>query len=157
MRVKRPDDPPEGKPVPRRAARVILRDRAGRVLLIRYDVSGYVFWTTPGGAVEKGETDNQAAARELMEELRLIAEIQGPIHETIGRFHHEGRYVESTDIFFTAVIESYEPTFFGVTAFEAAAMREVRWWPVEDLDTTTAHVFPTDLATVLRRLQAADQ
>ncbi len=155
--MKRPDDTPEGEPVPRRAARVILRDATNRVLLIRYDVSGYIFWTTPGGAIEPNETDLQAATRELYEELRITAPLTGPVHATVGRFHHEGAYVENTDIFFTAVIQHEAPRFYGVTPFESAAMREVRWWPLEEVHTTTERVFPTDLAGVLRRLQAADQ
>ncbi len=155
--MKRPDDPAEGTPIPRRAARVILRDHANRVLLIRYNIAGYIFWTTPGGAVEPGESDHAAATRELFEELHITANLQGPVHSTTGRFHHEDRYVENTDIFFTAIIDAYEPTLYSATAFEAAAMQEVRWWPIESLDSATELIFPRDLAAVLRRLQAADQ
>jgi 8-oxo-dGTP diphosphatase len=154
--MRRPDDPPEGDPTPRRAARVILRDPANRALLIRYDVSGYIFWTTPGGAVEPGETDLQAATRELYEELHITADLQGPVHKTISRFHHEGAYVENTDIFFSAVIHAHESGFYAVTEFEAAAMREVRWWSLHELDALTDRIFPNDLASVLRRLQTVD-
>jgi 8-oxo-dGTP pyrophosphatase MutT (NUDIX family) len=155
--MKRPDDPPEGHPTPRRAARVILRDRAHRVLLIRYDVSGYIFWTTPGGAVEQDENDLQTATRELYEELHITATLYGPVHTATGCFHHEGAYVENTDIFFTAFIAADAPSFYGITEFEAATMREVRWWSLDELETTTDRVFPLDLTSVLRRLQAADQ
>ncbi len=150
--MKKPNDPPEGEPLPRRAARVLLLDADGRVLLRRYAVEDYVFWCTPGGAVEPGESDQAAAARELHEELRLQAELHGPVHSTTGRFHHEGRYVENTDVFFVARIAARDLRLYGITAFESAAMKEARWWPIDALDTEKENIFPRDLPSVLRRL-----
>src|ERR1700691_1900390 len=52
---------------PRRTARVLVFDAAGRVLLIRCAMvltSGddFVFWVTPGGEIEPGEAARPAAA-----------------------------------------------------------------------------------------------
>jgi ADP-ribose pyrophosphatase YjhB (NUDIX family) len=54
----------------RQAARVVVRDPDGRVLLLRYDDPPPmgVHWATPGGGVDPGETPREAAARELREE-----------------------------------------------------------------------------------------
>ena len=59
------------QPRPRRqAARLVVRDPGGRVLLLRYDDPPPVgvHWSTPGGGIEPGETPRAAAVRELREE-----------------------------------------------------------------------------------------
>ena len=69
------NDSSGANPRRRRSARVILLDSNKNVLLIRFCVSRsdgtFTFWATPGGTVEVGETDREAARRELMEELGL--------------------------------------------------------------------------------------
>ncbi|HSI41875.1 MAG TPA: NUDIX hydrolase [Xanthobacteraceae bacterium] len=52
--------------------------RDGRVLLARRAAApGRGFWSLPGGRVEPGETLAQAAARELMEEVGVEADMIG--------------------------------------------------------------------------------
>lgn len=57
-----------------RTVSVLLVDRAGRVLLQQRDAHPAVAplkWTTLGGQIEAGETPEQAAHREVMEEAGL--------------------------------------------------------------------------------------
>jgi len=66
----------------RLSARFLILDEAGRVLLFRFvykrgPLAGHDFWGTPGGGVEDGETLEQAALRELVEETGLRRESVG--------------------------------------------------------------------------------
>ena len=55
-----------------RCVGAIVHDREGRLLLIlRGHEPGRGLWSLPGGRVEKDETDEQAVARELLEETGL--------------------------------------------------------------------------------------
>ncbi len=50
----------------------VIKDAAGRLLLIkRGHEPDAGLWTIPGGRIEPGETDQQAVAREILEETGL--------------------------------------------------------------------------------------
>jgi 8-oxo-dGTP diphosphatase len=50
----------------------VIKDAAGRLLLIRRGHEpGAGLWSLPGGRIEPGETDEQAVAREILEETGL--------------------------------------------------------------------------------------
>ena len=59
----------------RPVAGVVLRDREGRVLLIKRADEGS--WCLPGGGVEPGESWSDAALRECLEETGWSARING--------------------------------------------------------------------------------
>lgn len=119
------------------------------------DGAPFVFWVTPGGEVEPGESDPLAAERELLEELGLRLPLRGPVHrEEGGTYTHLGETVRNADVFFAATCERAAPQLAGVTAEEIALMREARWWTLEELETTTERIYPEQLAPLLRRLRA---
>ena len=62
-------------PFPVPVVRVIITDDWGRVLLLRRKILGHAGgrWCLPGGKVDRGQTVEQAAARELAEETQLEA------------------------------------------------------------------------------------
>jgi 8-oxo-dGTP pyrophosphatase MutT (NUDIX family) len=77
-------NPAEGAHVEvRTSARVILIDPSDRVLLLaaRDPADQRVVWFVPGGGVEEGETLEQAAVRELAEEVPMAASValSGPV------------------------------------------------------------------------------
>lgn len=72
-------------PAQDRAAGILLEN--GAVLLIERRKSGELYWVTPGGKVEAGETPQEACAREMLEEVNLDVEVG----ELIGTFPDEDR------------------------------------------------------------------
>ena len=63
----------------------IIKDRAGRLLLIRRrNEPGAGLWSVPGGRVEAGETDQQAVVREVLEETSLAVTC-GPLLGAVER------------------------------------------------------------------------
>jgi 8-oxo-dGTP pyrophosphatase MutT (NUDIX family) len=140
-----------GAPRPRQAGRAILRDRDGRVLLIHFVLPNMTFWATPGGGVEPGETLLAAAQRELMEELGIAVELEGPVHTAVGIFEFEGELIENTDNFFAGRWDG-APHLLGATETESAALVEARWWTIQELESTREDFFPRDLAAVVKRL-----
>jgi ADP-ribose pyrophosphatase YjhB (NUDIX family) len=138
----------------RRTARVLLFDPAGRVLLIRCAViranEEFVFWLTPGGEIEAGETPIEAARRELREELRLELEVVGPVYTEATQFEHQGEMRDNTDFVFTARCVAEAPKLAGVTPEEIEIMKEIRWWTAAEIEASAERVFPLDLAARAR-------
>jgi 8-oxo-dGTP diphosphatase len=138
----------------RRTARVLLFDSWGDVLLIRFVVQRadgeFVFWAAPGGEIEAGETEGEAAARELREELGIEVEVSGPIYVEANEFLHQGEMRSNTDYFFQASCERSAPVLKGVTADEIAIMKEIRWWSLAEVQGSGERIFPVDLALKMK-------
>ena len=138
----------------RTSARVLLRSERGEVLLIRFEVQRggepWVFWATPGGEVEPGESPAEAARREVREELGLEIALQGPVRVEHNRFEHWGEIMDNTDHFFTAHTPRNAPRLSGVTEAERSIMKEARWWTRTEVEASTETIFPAWLADWMR-------
>jgi len=143
----------------RRTSRVLLFDPAGALLLIRFVIprptGPWIFWAAPGGEIEAGETESEAAERELHEELGLTLKVEGPIGEQQNVFEHEGEMRSNTDYFFRAECQRDAPRLIGVTEAEIAIMKEIRWWTPGELAAAEEKIFPEDLAVWVRSLGSA--
>ena len=142
------------RPVIRNAARVLLLDPAGRVLLIRgHDPeapgSGH-WWLTPGGGLEPGEDARTAALREAFEETgHRVADLLGPVARRSSVFRFDGRLIEQRELYFVAHVPPFEPTSAGWTDLERRVLSSTRWWTLEDLRGTDETVFPEHLADLV--------
>ena len=139
----------------RRSARIILLSPDDKVLLIMFVVQRstgeFEFWATPGGEVEQTETDLAAAERELREELGLVLKLEGPIHLATSEFEHRGEMVSNTDAFFVARCSADDPRLNPPAADERAAMRECRWWHIDEIARSDARFFPEGIETIVQR------
>jgi 8-oxo-dGTP pyrophosphatase MutT (NUDIX family) len=146
-------------PVERRAARVLLLDGGGRVLLFRgcdpSDASQGEWWFTPGGGLDPGESAREGAARELAEEtgLRVDPADLGPVvFERVARFRFAGGHYRQTEDFFCLRVDAHEVDTAGFTELEVSAVLDHRWWEPADLRATAERVYPVELVEVLERL-----
>jgi len=147
------------EPVDRRAARVLLLDRQGRLLLLRWSdprkpESG-TWWITPGGGLEGDEVWETGAVRELFEEtgLRLEASSLGePVLEREIEVELDGVRYRQHERFFLARVASHDVDTSGFTELESATVHEHRWWTIEALASTTEQVSPRNLLAVLGRV-----
>jgi ADP-ribose pyrophosphatase YjhB (NUDIX family) len=132
----------------------MLFEEDGAVLLIRFVVpregGEFVFWALPGGEIEAGETELEAAVREVREELGLELVMGGPVYCDRNQFLHQGEMQDNTDFLFCAKCRREEPQLMGVTADEREIMREIRWWSEAEIAESRERIFPENLAERMR-------
>jgi len=113
--------------IPTRGAAAVIFDGAGRVLLVKenYDRRR---WSLPGGAVEPGESDEEAAIRECMEETGVVVRVD----ELVGSY---GLDTGFTAVAFVCSIVEGEP---AVPPTDEIA--EVGWWPATQLPSPRSNI-----------------
>ncbi|MGA7988940.1 MAG: NUDIX domain-containing protein [Candidatus Dormiibacterota bacterium] len=143
-------------PPERQAVRAIVVNRFDRVLLFHADLPDHVpIWYTPGGAVEPGESDAAALARELEEETRLVvdpATLGPPVwtRDYIFRWHNvDERHLER---FFLIRIEEHEVDTSGLDPEELEMSREFRWWALDEMVASIEHFSPVRLPELVAPL-----
>lgn len=148
-------------PVARPAARVLLVDAAGRVLLFRGGDPGApelgTWWITPGGGLDEGESRAQGAARELREETGLMlspSQLGEPVLHRDVEFSFDGVRYQQDEVFYLVRVDGHEVDTAGFTELEARSVVEHRWWDRAALRTAPDVVYPAGLAALLDRLRA---
>jgi 8-oxo-dGTP pyrophosphatase MutT (NUDIX family) len=141
---------------------VLVLDRAGRVLLFGarlVDLSQppgpVLYWYTPGGEIERGESVRRAAVRELAEEigLRVRAEaLEGPVWLRRKVSLLLGEPVDARETYFVLRDVVHEVDVSGQTELEALEDQPYRWWSVEEIAGSTEDFVPVQLAGSLPEL-----
>ena len=144
--------------MPRRAARALLVDPQGRVLLLRgHDPArpSAGWWFTPGGGLDPGEDVEAALRREVREEtgLDLTGTDLGPVvlRRTVD-FGFEGVAYRQDEDFFAVRVPAFEVDTSAWTDVERRSVDEVRWWTLDGLAGTPDTVYPQGLAALLTAL-----
>jgi 8-oxo-dGTP diphosphatase len=136
---------------------VMLFDKGGDILLVRFVVpregGEFIFWALPGGEIEAGEAEVEAAVREVREELGLELEVSGPVYRDTNQFLHQGEMQDNVDFLFRAECEREELQLMGVTVDEREIMKEVRWWSAAEIEASLDRIFPIGLAGRMRELR----
>ena len=134
----------------------MLFDEGGAVLLIRFVVirpdGEFVFWALPGGEIEEGESEVEAARRELREELGIEMRVEGPVYRDANQFWHQGEMQDNVDFIFRAECGREEPRLIGFTTDEREIMKEIRWWSAAEVGASEERIFPVNLAARMREL-----
>lgn len=141
------------QPTARAAVRALVIDDAGRTLLVRYrrPVGDESWWGTPGGGVDPGESDQQALARELREEIGLHEFELGPVlFEHVGVFPWARELFRQENRTYLVRVREHEPQ--ATIDLAAEGVVEVRWWSRGELEASDAQFAPPDLVERVRNL-----
>jgi 8-oxo-dGTP pyrophosphatase MutT (NUDIX family) len=133
----------------RRAMRVLLVDDLERLLLFLDSDPGLSpvprWWITPGGGVEPGEGDGEAAVREVFEEtgVRIApADLVGPLATRVVVHGYSDVVTTQDEVFWLVRVPAFEVDTAGHTELELLTMTEHRWWSREELAATDHEVWP---------------
>jgi 8-oxo-dGTP diphosphatase len=136
---------------PRPAARILLVDGAGRVLLFRFTPGDRApFWCTPGGALDPGESYAAAARRELREEVGIDRDC-GPqvAQRTVDFLTIERVEVTADERWFRVDVDTCDVDPAGHTVLERSVMKSWRWFRRDDLFRESERIYPDDLVALL--------
>lgn len=125
-------------------------DPEERVLMFRFDVAGRPpFWVTAGGECEPGESFEEAARRELLEETGFAADPGEQIARTTPVFVTvEGETVQADERYFIVRVRDASIDTSRHTALEQKLMTRHRWFTREELADWPEALFPDNLAEI---------
>jgi len=154
---------PDGLPF-RRAARVLALTVDGMALLLTgHDVAdpSHCWIFTPGGGIRPGETDRQAAARELAEESGIEVDpvaLEGPVAQRDAVFRFATVACRQDESFFLLRLPG--PLTLeraGWTELERDAVDSISWWTPAELDAAWSagrEIYPSAMPRLVHILRA---
>jgi 8-oxo-dGTP pyrophosphatase MutT (NUDIX family) len=143
--------------IKRNTARVPPVDREGRVLLLigrGLCFRSEPFWLSIGGALERGETLAQAAARELHEEAGITVDpggLGGPLGTSVIEFSKFGMLpVTQYQTYFVVGVDDAAVSFARQGAVERRCIEGHAWLRAEGLATRPERISDPELPRLMR-------
>lgn len=121
--------------------------------MFRFDIPGREpFWVTAGGECDPGESYEDAARRELLEETGITAEPGRQIARTTPEFvTPEGEPVQADERYFIVRVPHAHIDTSRHTALEKRVMTRHRWFTLDELSDWHETIFPRNLTEIIRR------
>lgn len=150
----------------RPTVRLLVVDQQQRILLFKFEDAIplndalpdlTIYWVSPGGGVDPGETFEQAGIRELWEETGIQVEGVGPwvwSRDRILRFPDEA--VLFRERYYLVPVATSEVRLTNLLPYERDVYRDHRWWTPDEMERTAEVFLPIGLAGLVRPLLAGN-
>ena len=149
----------------RRTSRLLVLDERDRVLLLQVEDTSVldpaaprrspIFWVTPGGSLNSGETHEAAARRELWEETGIDSVPLGPWVWTQDHvLDWQGELIRLHERFYVVRLASTSINLDNMEDLERSVYRAHRWWEVEAIRASDELFYPTGLGELLTPIVA---
>ena len=146
----------------RKSSRAIVLNKQNQIFLFRYIFDFFAeqesIWITPGGALDEGESFEEALKRELFEELGIelsepapFAFYRTPLYEL-----KSGETVRSEERFYLVRLDETEFFYSNWTESENKRMTAGRWWSLEEIKASGEKFFSEDILEILERLSQGE-
>ncbi len=143
----------------RQSARWIIVSPDREILLFQFvhsegALAGQEYWATPGGGLEDGETFEQAAVRELLEETgRTVSSTEPHIAQRDFVLQlHDGEHVRAHERYFLLETDVFIPSTCRLDSVELELMTDHYWWSEDQISQASALIFPENLIEILNKL-----
>ncbi|HSX19039.1 MAG TPA: NUDIX domain-containing protein [Candidatus Saccharimonadales bacterium] len=110
------------------AGGIVIKTEGGKPLVLVTQHSGHKGWEFPKGHLEKGESSEQAAVREVEEEAGVKAKVLEKVDKIEYFYYEEGEKVLKTVVYF---LMEYVGEGEATTAFEVSDMG---WFGVDEVE-----------------------
>ena len=131
----------------RRAVRVVVTDGEAALMFADTDpgTPGSRWWVTPGGGVDPGESDVEAALRELHEETGWRAaagDLVGPVMRRVVVHGYSDQVCEQSEVFFVLRTPRFTPDLSRHTSDEQLTLSGHAWLDLGALHRVREPVWP---------------